>query len=340
MKATYFILAILLLAGYKNNAQSPKKVCIAFYNTENLFDTLNDPLKSDDDFTPGGKQQWSSVRFCTKLDNLAKVIGSMNDSVGPDMLGLCEVENANALDALVKSPLLKKYGYTYILDEGPDERGIDVAFLYKPGSGKKITHSSYVIDTTGLKGDHTRNILLVNATLKNGSMLHILVNHWPSRREGQEASEFKRMYVARIARSICDSIMKAEKNAAILLVGDYNDMPDNMSIMGILAARTDSAALKDTDLYDLMYPLMKKGLGSYKYRGEWNMLDQMIVSKSIFDCRGKACYVKGSATIYKKDWMIETDPRYAGSPLRTFAGTKYLGGYSDHFPVLMYLELK
>lgn len=317
-----------------------KQICIAFYNQENLFDTLDDPIRKDEEFTPTGTYNWTSERYANKLQNMARVIVAMNQGKGPDALGMCEVENQVVLQDLTAQ--LRKSGLDYhiVWFESPDERGIDNALLYRPDKFQLLDSRIYLIDTAGLNGDRTRGIVLANFKLSNKGNLAILVNHWPSRREGEKESEYKRHFVAARLKTICDSLHKTNDDLAILAMGDFNDYPNNSSIREIMKGKKVPKEVKENDFYNPMYALMEAGKGSYHFRGEWNFLDQFLLNEELLEKGNRITYVTNSTNVFNQDWMLEPEGKYKGNPLRTFGGKKYLNGYSDHLPVYLYLKLK
>ncbi|MEI7979020.1 MAG: hypothetical protein WCI53_09270 [Bacteroidota bacterium] len=322
-----------------NNVFAQKKACIAFYNQENLFDTIDNPRKNDEEFLPNGKYKWNTERYLKKLDNMAKVIASMNNNNGADFLGMCEVESIEALTDLTKNKQLEKMAYKLVFFEGEDERGIDNAFIYKSSLVKIASGKSIPIPSDGIDGDHTRNLLLAELTLTNNQKLYFIVNHWPSRREGEKESEFKRVFVASVVRKTCDSIYAINPKANIIVMGDLNDTPSNMSVIATLGATGSASKTKDKMLFNTVKDLAMEGKGTHKYKNEWSMLDQIIISANLLNNKSKVKFVQGSAQVYKQDFMLETDEKYKGSPLRTFVGNKYLGGFSDHLPVMIFLEI-
>lgn len=336
MKKLVFSTIILFIL---NNAFAQKKACIAFYNQENLFDTIDNPRKNDEEFLPNGKYKWNTERYLKKLDNMAKVIASMNNNNGADFLGMCEVESIEALTDLTKNKQLEKMAYKTVFFEGEDERGIDNAFIYKSNLVKEAKGRTIVISSEGIDGDHTRNILVAEITLKNNEKVYFIVNHWPSRREGEKESEFKRIFVAGEVRKVCDEIYAKNSKANIIVMGDLNDEPNNMSVVATLGASGAASKTKDKMLFNTVKELSMDGQGSHKFKGQWSMLDQIIISANLLNNKSKVKFVTGSAQVFKQDFMLETDEKYKGNPLRTFVGNKYLGGFSDHLPVMIYLEI-
>lgn len=300
---------------------------IGFYNVENLFDTIDDPLKKDNEFTPDSAKNWNSERYDQKIEMLAEVIASMGSASNPAIIGLCEVENIGVLNDLSANAQIKKAKYAPILIEGPDQRGIDVALLYSKKLFKPISSNSYRINL-GDDERPTRDILHVRGALKGGGpIIHIFVNHWPSRYGGAEKSEPKRIAAAKVLAAKTDSIHQLYPNEAIICMGDFNDYPDNRSL-------TEFLSTGETDvLANLMSGLKEAKRGSYNYRGDWDFLDQIIVSRSLID-GNLPDIVSGSTAPFFTDSMVYTHPKYGDvKPKRTYGGPEYLGGYSDHLPV-------
>lgn len=332
-----FIFALTVFVFTQTWAQ--QKVCVAFYNQENLFDTIDNPNKNDSEFLPEGKYKWNTEKYLTKLNQMSKVIASMNNGKGVDFLGMCEVESIEALTDLIKNKQLAKMTYKTVFFEGEDERGIDNAFIYKSSLVKEVKGRSVVINSEGIDGDHTRNILVAEITLKNNEKVHFIVNHWPSRREGEKESEFKRIFVAGEVRKVCDEIYAKNANANIIVMGDLNDEPTNMSVIAALGASGAASKTKDKLLFNTMKQLAMEGQGSHKYKSQWSMLDQIIISANLLNPKSKVKFTEGSAQVYKQDFMLETNEKYKGNPFRTFVGNKYLGGFSDHLPVMIFLGI-
>lgn len=329
-----FILVILLTTSLHAFAQNTKQLYVGFYNQENLFDTIDNPLKIDEEWLPASTREWGTNRYHNKINHMALVIAAMNDSKGPDLLGMCEVENDIVLRDLLAELDKKNLHYGYLWFEGPDERGIDNAIIYKKSMFSAATAKPIHIDPSGIGGDHTRDILLGQFVLQsNKKTLFLFANHFPSRREGQTESEYKRLFVASILKSQCDSLQKLYKNPMIIIEGDFNDMPNNKSLYETFGAKEEGVANPAVNFCNLSYNLWKSGEGSYLYKGSWDMLDQIIISPSLQNEKSSISYKKRSVQVFKQDWMIEQEGKYKGSPLRTFGGQKYLNGYSDHFPV-------
>ncbi len=326
------ILGVCLLWGFNLNAQKSYK--LVFYNVENLFDTEDDPATLDEDFTPEGKQQWTTERYQAKLGKISQVMDSLHK---PHFIGLAEVENKKVLEDLISTESLRTEDYGIIHKNSPDMRGIDVALLYKKQDFKILeTNFIRVNFPDFIEKDYTsRDILYAKGKLSNGEILHIFVNHWPSRRGGLSQSEPKRLFVAQHVKKAVDDILYKDPKAMIVLMGDFNDEPDNSSIASVLGALPDTSAALDGLLYNCFYSQDKAKKGSYNFRGNWNMLDQFIVSGSLKD--PKAPLLVKNPTIHMYKWLLY-EAKDGPTPNRTYGGPNYYGGYSDHLPVS--IELK
>jgi len=336
---TFSILLAILFISVNSFAQEKEKdtLFIASWNLENLFDTINDTLKNDEEFLPDSIKHWSNNKLEKKLYNLSRVIKSMNENRGPDIMGVVEVEHQALLDSMI-SKFLPDMNYSTAYLESPDNRGIDNGLIYRGDLFKVL---SVMGDTIHLSdGYPTRLVLGVTLVSHENDTLHVFVNHWPSRRGGESESEINRITAAGVLKKNVDRILTYNSASYIIIMGDFNDEPVNNSILNTLGAQP---ILCDTlpgnftesspdELYNLAYEPYNEGLGTYKYRNDWNMLDQIIVSHEILTGK-RIHYICGSFIIYKPDFIVEQSGKYAGSPFPTYGGNRYLGGYSDHFPV-------
>jgi predicted extracellular nuclease len=307
---------------------------MGFYNVENLFDTKDKAHKADEDFLPSGKYRWDKGRYQKKLENLSKVINYMGM---PGLMGLSEVENAQVVRDLAAMPSIKSARYDVVHRESPDHRGIDVALMYSKDEYELVGKKFIQIDFPKhiVTNYTTRDVL--HATFKNATdeYLHVFINHWPSRRGGVKESEPKRVYVASQVRMAVDDIFRKYDRNHIILMGDFNDEPTNKSVSTTLGAQRPVAQPNAEELYNLMYDLDSNGRGSHNYRGEWGMLDQIIVSGSLLDGKGTEV---GEAEVFNRKWMLFKHPQNGYSPDRTYSGQRYYGGYSDHLPVMVELK--
>lgn len=332
--ATIFVFGSIIMShGYAQKtkpAKGEREAMLVFYNVENLFDTINDPLINDDEFTPESEKNWNSERYESKLQKLAEVIAGIDDDGFPALVGLCEVENEAVLRDLVSRPELKKGKYDIAHSDSPDERGIDVALLYSSKVFTPISH--YYLTVPMPEGERpTRDILHVRGTLKKGPEIHVFVNHWPSRYGGAEESEHKRIAAAEVLRRAITNILTVNPEAYIICMGDFNDYPENKSLRHILKSEIREDA--PIDMVNLMDGMKETKRGSYNYRGDWDFLDQIVVSHTLADTQ--QVYVKPDVTgPYHKPEMLYIDEKYGDEkPNRTYGGPTYYGGYSDHLPV-------
>lgn len=341
MKRIYSLLLVLFITTsiFCKCSENPDEyLFVAFWNVENLFDTTDDSDKSDEEFLPSGSYEYTEERLERKMYNLARIIRSMNDNNGPDILGICEVEHVYLLDSM-NNQFLSDFNYESVGLESPDARGIDNALIFKTD---KFTFLSMSADTVKLtSGYETRLILRVSLLTKLNDTLHIFVNHFPSRRGGEEKSERSRIETAQILRNSVNIILNENPKAKIFVIGDFNDEPTNNSVLNTLAAVpikcdsltgiTDEEDLS-SDLFNTSYQQYEEGIGSYKYRDDWNMLDQIIISKELLV--GKYLqYECNSFEVYKPSFMVTQSGTFEGAPFPSYGGRRYLGGYSDHFPV-------
>lgn len=302
---------------------------IAFYNIENLFDIENDPLTHDDDFLPTSAKRWTSKRYQKKLLKLGTVIskiGEEDTQIAPAIVGLAEVENEKVLSDLVNSKNLINEGYSYVHYDSLDERGIDVALLYKSDVFKvenSETFTVYLQDEYG-KQDYTRDILLVQGQLNNEN-INVIVNHWSSRREGEKQTEIKRIAAANVVNSVIKMLKKENANAKIIVMGDFNDNPNNKSLVLLE---------KESNLYNPFKTVWSRDNGSLNHQFQWNLFDQVLFSTNFFDTSNSSLVFK-DAQVFNSKFLTQYQGKYKGQPFRTYVGKKYKGGYSDHFPVFI-----
>jgi endonuclease/exonuclease/phosphatase family metal-dependent hydrolase len=333
-----FIVFYLLSVWVSNTtfAQSADKnrIAVAFYNCENFFDTTDNPAKDDEEFTPGGKYHYNTHIYRQKLHNIARVIKRMNTEKGPAIIGLAEVENSIVLDALIRQPEIAKIRYRYVWYDGPDPRGINVALMYDPARFSVLKSEPLHVDISATGGkSETRDVLHVSGVLA-GDTVHIFVNHWPSRRGGEDESASKRAIAAKVNKAAADALFRKNRNSRIIIMGDLNDNPDDISITRVLGAIDNiRAATTASALYNPFAAIYKSGTGTEVYRKKWNLFDQIIVSGSLV--QGKKLRYQ-SAEVYKPAFIQDTYKGHQGEPHRSFKGTYWINGYSDHFPVITY----
>ncbi|MDO4197249.1 MAG: endonuclease/exonuclease/phosphatase family protein [Prevotellaceae bacterium] len=329
-----FILSLLALAYLSLGAQGAYKqrYGVAFYNLENLFDTLHDAGKNDLEYLPDSPRRWTSYRYEAKLKNLARVMGEIGREElpqGPAVIGVAEAENARVLTDLVAQPELRKYRFIHY--EGPDKRGIDCALLYnrhlfKPRRSQLVLSQPYEGDTVHL----TRGFLIVRGKM-GGDKVCFIVNHWPSR----GAQSPVRVHAARQVRHLTDSLMQRHKGLKIIVMGDLNDDPMDESL-AMLGGRKYRNEVASGDFYNPWWEMLQdRGIGTLLYRGKWNLFDQILINEPLLQAQKGLRY--DTCEVFRRPWLFEQEGRYKGSPHRTYSGNKWLNGYSDHLPTLVYL---
>ncbi|MDO4789491.1 MAG: endonuclease/exonuclease/phosphatase family protein [Porphyromonas sp.] len=335
----------LSLKAQPTGKKSGKYFSVAFYNLENLFDTINQPRVNDEEFTPNGKNKWDQKRYEQKLKNMSQAISYIGGMGGPDILGLAEIENRGVLEDLVKMPAIAEKGYDIVHYDSPDARGIDCALLYRKEMFRVVRSEIKPVVLPNEEYIKTRDMLHVEM-LHEGETFHFIVGHWPSRSGGEQISLKRRMAAALVMREISDSIVAASPEAKVVLMGDFNDDPVSPSVVEGLRALPSVDELKQpSDLFSPMYALYKDGYGTLAYQDAWNLFDMLMVNKNaIFGTAsapdGFTVYAdpdKGyRAFIVNSSLLTEPSGLHKGYPHRTFVSGKYEGGYSDHFPVYLY----
>ena len=314
---------------------------VAFYNVENLFDYEDDPLIFDEDYTPEGKNSWTKEIYEDKLSKLARVISEIGADVAgtsPAIIGVSEVENRRVLEDLITQPQLLNQDYGIVHEDSPDRRGIDVALLYKKGLFTPTSHKAHELilydseDRT--KRIYTRDQLLVSGIL-DGEMIHVIVNHWPSRYGGEERSRPNRIKAAELNKKIMDSLFSEDPYAKIITMGDLNDDPSSPSVKEVLKAKNKREDMEMKEFFNPMEDMHKKGMGTLAYRDAWNIFDQILISTELAK-KDFSSYRFYKAGIFNKKYLQTPRGQYKGYPFRSYANG-YTGGYSDHFPVFIYL---
>jgi hypothetical protein len=364
IKIIHLVLLSVSLFSVTNGRAQQKKYLIhtvAFYNFENLFDTINDPNTYDEEWTPTGMQRWTFDKYQKKLTNLAKVlseIGSAENPDAPTFIGGCEIENRNVLEDLVKQPKLMEKNYGIIHFDSPDKRGIDVALLYQKKHFQPTSYTSIplyiykkgseVKETVKLESEektddllqmssknyrvYTRDQLLVTGFL-DGEEMSIIVNHWPSRSGGEKKSSPFREAAGALNKKILDSLQQINPNAKVITLGDLNDGPYNKSVKVALGAKSNKVDVSPLGIYNPFEEMAKKGFGTIAHRDAWDIFDQIMVTASLLKT-DYSSFRYWKAGIYNKSFLIQTSGQYKGYPLR-HSSTEV--GFSDHFPVYIYL---
>ena len=324
---------------------------VMFYNLENLFDTINNNGQQDYEFTPAGSYQWTGTKYWQKQHNMAYAISQMSvngsPAEGPVIIGVSEVENITVLQDLVRQPELKDRRYQIIHHDSPDPRGIDVAFLYNPRFFKVLNVTTQNIGK--YLSDHpevrTRDQLTVTGMLA-GEKISVMINHWPSRRNGEEQSSYLREAGGRMARATIDSLLLDDPNQGIIFMGDLNDDPQNKSCSEALGAKKEIKDCPgDGTCFNPWWNILGKGIGTLGYKGNWNLFDQIIFTDYFlknYDSKDKPTLTFSRAEVLNRKFLRGDEGDRQGYPLRTFSAGIFLNGYSDHFPTMIYLvkELK
>ena len=355
MKHTFFksflmaLLAIMIVRGYANTREMQIR-CVAFYNLENLFDTIHDEGKNDYEYLPDGGMKWTSFKYEHKLNNMAYAIsqlGTDEDPRGAACVGVSEVENIGCLYDLCRV-LKEKYNRHYepILLEGSDRRGVDVGFLYNPAMFKPVSTKGYELNAHYADGGvvKSRLQLWVSGYMLDDDRkivrdkLHISVNHWPSRYGGEESSRATRDTAAMLCKQVCDSIYLKEPRAKIIVMGDLNDDPFNHSCAVVMGAKKTREEVAEQGFFNTMWQKLDRGIGSLAYQGSWNLFDQIFISEPLMNAQleeGKWVYWKSQ--IFNKDFLTVQEGKDKGTPFRTVKSGVWQNGYADHYPTMIYL---
>lgn len=339
--AAVALLCVALMPGSKAQSAKGKRVQVfgvAFYNLENLFDTINNNGKYDLEFSPQGKNQWNGNRYWKKINNMGYAISQMTSpqtKEGPSIIGVSEVENITVLQDLVKDKHIKQWNLQVIHHDSPDRRGVDVGFLYNPKFFKPIRVTNHLLTVDSLPYFRTRDQMCVVGLL-GGVRVGVIVNHWPSRRGGEAQSSWLREAAASLSKHIADSLLAIDPNIGIIIMGDLNDDPFNKSVSQTLGALKKADNVQPGGFFNPFWSLLDNGIGSYIYRGGWNLFDQIIINYNLL-AQGPSRLKFSNAIVLNKEFLKQQTGQYKGYPFRTFAGGVWTGGYSDHFPTEIFL---
>ena len=341
MKRFLLILSVMVLAATTVVAQD-KPYMVAFWNFENLFDIYDDPETHDEEFTPEGVKKWNEVKYQKKLSNMERVIFDMAaiNKDYPVVIGLSEIENRSVLEDFVNQPKLKGAKYRICHFDSPDARGVDVAFLYRADVFKLEGSDNIKLNVPELPNFRTRDLVVMWGTIE-GEPFYFLVSHWPSRLGGKEASQFKRDACAKQIREIKDSLLQANPATKVVVMGDFNDDATDASLVKIMGAKGKLKELQTGDFFNPYYQMLKAGLGTLAYQDSWNLFDNICVTENLVNgTYGKLRLIKGKkfyGNIFTRPYMLQQEGQYKGYPLRTFVTNNFQNGFSDHFPVYIYI---
>lgn len=341
-----FLLPMLMLAlvGMTVAAQSGdgkryKVYGVAFYNLENLFDTINNNGKYDLEFSPNGPRQWDGRKYWSKIHNMARAIGSMTTPTtpnGPAIIGVSEIENRTVLEDLVADPQIAKWDLQVVHHDSPDRRGVDVGLLYNPRYFALENVTNHTLKVEGNEGFRTRDQMCVVGRLA-GERVAVIVNHWPSRLGGQEQSSYLREAAADLSKHIADSLWRVDPEIGVIVMGDLNDDPQDRSCAVNLGAKKNRKGVNEHGFYNPWWKMLDRGIGTLAYKGSWNLFDQIIISGNIANApEGKLQYWK--CEVLNKDFLKDKAGNRLGMPLRTYSAGMFLNGYSDHFPTEIFLK--
>lgn len=337
MKRIFFLVILIMIAYcdsvFSQSERNIKTFYVANWNIENIFDMIDDEGKRDEEWLEGGEKNWNEQKLAQKQKNLARVIRYMNDLNGPDILGLQEVEHEKLIADIIEKHLCFR-NYKIVYSESPDFRGIDNGIIYDADMFTLLTYEAITVELADNRT--TRDILHASFIFDMSDTVHVFVNHWPSRSGSEERSRPNRAAAARTLKQHVDVVLKNSSDANVIIVGDFNDEPSNESISQLLGAGDAGCNLKagtiEQTLFNLATDQFKDGLGTYLFRGDWNMLDQIIVSGDLVD-DADLTYICDSFEIIKPEILVTKSGTYKGSAIPTYGGRTYLGGFSDHFPV-------
>ncbi len=335
------LLLFIVLACWNNSslfAQDSSRIDFMWYNVENLFDPFHDTLKLDQEFTMEGARHWTWKKMAKKVDGICKVVVASGKFEPPLFVGLCEVENRVVLNQLVYKSPLSKFDYRIVHAESPDNRGIDVALLYR--SKRLWLKNSRFIRSYEFNERPSRDILYAKFLVDGTDSLHLFLNHWPSKFGGELETVHAREFAASVLASAVDSVLACDSMANIVIMGDFNDDPSNAEVNRILRSRNHLEQRKLGDkLVNYSLLLYANGMGSHKYQGHWAVIDQVMVSEALVSKYNALRFSVSSCKVFAPPFLLEPDENFTGMrPFRTFIGYRYHGGFSDHLPVLFSLE--
>ncbi|MFK5879917.1 MAG: endonuclease/exonuclease/phosphatase family protein [Flavobacteriaceae bacterium] len=342
---TRFLFTLLTALVISNNSFSQDKQykirTVAFYNLENLFDTINNPAKNDEASPMMEMKGNKSKVYWDKIDKLGSVladIGLEKTKNSPVLIGVVEVENDTVVRDLVNGKNLKDRHYSFVHHESPDKRGIDVALLYQPRYFKPVSQEAFPLMIYNNEGErvYTRDQLLVTGYLDD-ELIYIIVNHWPSKRGGTRSIPFREKAAA-LNLKIIEKIREKDPNAKVISMGDFNDDPNESGFKKIIKTKSKKSNVAENDIFNPYESMYKKGLNTAGYRDNLHLFDQILLSSQLITTeKDFSSFKLLNAHIYNPKYLINSKGRYKGYPKRSFSYGSYLGGYSDHFPVYIYL---
>jgi hypothetical protein len=331
------LIAMPTLLHAQDNNRRLQVAGIAFYNLENLFDTIpNNPEGRDEEFTPNGSRQWNGDKYWKKINNLARAISSFTSTTtpnGPAIIGVSEIENRSVLEDLVANEQIRAWNLQIVHHDSPDARGVDVGLLYNPKYFKLENVTNHRLTEVKFR---TRDQMCVVGRLL-GQRIAVIVNHWPSRLGGQEQSSPNREAAARLCKAISDSLWQVDPNIGVIIMGDLNDDPQDKSVAKVLQAKRSISDAEPHGFYNAFWEKLDQGIGTLAYKSSWNLFDQIILSGNIANGADTRWHF-WRAEVLNRDFLKDTEGSRQGYPLRTYASGSFLNGYSDHFPTEVFLR--
>jgi hypothetical protein len=333
------VLFVLIISEGISQESHRSDLRFVFYNVENFFDIYDDPKKNDNDFLPHGVMRWNIKRYTSKVNAIYKVIAAAGEWDTPAIVGFCEVEKRSVLQDILTHTYLQKYNYGIIHEESEDPRGINVCLIYRKDLVKLLSYR-YFKPAGFQEGEFRTRSVLYSKWLISDDTIHLFLNHWPSRRGGVLAGELLRTQISEMVKGKEDSILNSvNRHAKIIIAGDFNCTPDEKEILTFTEMNKNESSANDAPFVNLAESLANKGLGTYKYSGTWEMIDQVIVSQWFLKCPDGFYADKDSFRIFDRNFLLKRDPNYPGYiPFSTYRGYRYQGGFSDHLPVILDLK--
>jgi predicted extracellular nuclease len=328
---------LFLAFAYSQERSDSLPLRIMFYNTENMFDTVDDTLTGDDEFLPKGLMRWDQFRYNKKVNSVYKTIVAAGGWNPPAIVGFCEIENRKVLEDLVYGTLLSNYNYGIIHEDSPDTRGIDVCMIFRKDMVRIIDYRSWIPSAIAKNDFHSRSVLYVKCVMMSDTV-HVIVNHWPSRRGGVLSGEPLRKEIAAMLRNAVDSLSNISSGISkIIILGDFNCSPDD-PVIQVLVNPQIKGTLK---LMNMAEQFESLNSGTYRYMGTWEMLDQIIVSECLVNSSTGLFTDSKAFRIFKPDFLLQSDAKYPGmTTFSTYRGYRYQGGFSDHLPVLLDIGIR
>lgn len=345
MKRIFSLIIPILIAAMASNAYAQNQYRVfgvAYYNLENLFDTINTNGTYDLEFSPQGARQWNGHKYWNKIHNMAYAISHMTSKTtpkGPAIIGVSEIENKTVLEDLVNDPQIRAWGLQVVHHDSPDRRGVDVAMLYNPRFFKFESVENYTLKIEGYESFRTRDQMVVTGILGN-KRVSVIVNHWPSRIGGQEQSSYLREAAAALNKQIADSVWNVDPERGVIIMGDLNDDPDDKSVAKVIGAKKKASTVEPHGFFNPWWSVLRdKGIGTLAYKSNWNLFDQIIISGNLLSENvGEYDLQFFKQQVHNHEFLIDPNGNRQGYPLRTFASGSWLNGYSDHFPTEVFFK--